>query len=104
MPANPNAPAGVQPKAFPEVLRAHMGRQRLYRKALAGKVGVSQNYLAMRLRDEVPFTVNDIENVAAALRLPLPQLMAEVAATAKRLEEEPGGPDDNASAATSDLS
>lgn len=36
-------------------------------KSLAGQVGMSQNYLATRLRDEKPFTLDDLEAVILAL-------------------------------------
>ncbi|GAA3404979.1 helix-turn-helix domain-containing protein [Pseudarthrobacter polychromogenes] len=44
-----------------------MGRHRVSGMQLANLTGVSQNYIASRLRDESPFTVNDIENICKAL-------------------------------------
>lgn len=44
-----------------------MGRHRISGMQLANLTGVSQNYIASRLRDESPFTVNDIENICKAL-------------------------------------
>jgi transcriptional regulator with XRE-family HTH domain len=44
-----------------------MGRHRISGMQLAGITGMSQNYIAKRLRDEAPFTVNDIENICSAL-------------------------------------
>lgn len=40
-----------------------MGALRLSGKALAAKVGLSQNYVAKRLRDEAPFTLDDVERI-----------------------------------------
>jgi hypothetical protein len=33
---------------------------------LAAKIGVSQNYLAKRLRDDAPLAVSDVEAICAA--------------------------------------
>jgi hypothetical protein len=61
MPSGKRGPAGLQSRAWDEAVRAHMGRQRLSGKTLAAKSGVSQNYLATRLRDEAPFTIDYVE-------------------------------------------
>ena len=92
MPSRAMEPADAHSRAFSEVFRAHMGRQRLSGKVLAAKAGVSQNYLAKRLRDEVSFNVNDIEILAKALQLPLTNLTAEVAATVERMNQKAAGP------------
>lgn len=34
---------------------------------LASEIGLSQNYVAKRLRDEAPFTLDDIDKIAFAL-------------------------------------
>lgn len=36
---------------------------------LAAKTGLSQNYLSKRLRNELPFTLNDIDRIAKALEI-----------------------------------
>lgn len=41
--------------------RARMAAQRISGKALSAMAGMSQNYLAKRLRDEAPFTLDDVE-------------------------------------------
>lgn len=87
MPSGAMEPAGPQSKAFSEAFRGHVGRQRLSGKVLAANAGVSQNYLAKRLRDEVPFNFNDIESIAKALKLPLRQLLDEVEATIARTKQ-----------------
>lgn len=50
MPSGFNGPAGLQSRAWSEAIKARMGRQRLSGKVLAAKAGVSQDYLAKRLR------------------------------------------------------
>lgn len=42
-------------------VRARMAARRISGKSLAGQVGMSQNYLATRLRDEKPFTLDDVD-------------------------------------------
>lgn len=44
-----------------------MGRHRVSGNQLAVMTGISQNYIAKRLRDEASFTVNDIERICKAL-------------------------------------
>lgn len=57
-----------------------MGRHRISGNQLAALTGVSQNYIASRLRDESPFTVNDIENICKALNEDPGQLWANAVA------------------------
>lgn len=42
-------------------VRARMAARRLSGKSLAAMVGMSQNYLATRLRDEKPFSLDDLD-------------------------------------------
>jgi transcriptional regulator with XRE-family HTH domain len=44
-----------------------MARQRVSTVWLAKATGVSRNYIGKRLRDEVSFTLNDVEAICAAL-------------------------------------
>lgn len=44
-----------------------MAARRISGNQLAGSVGMSQNYLATRLRDEKPFTLDDIAKIVHAL-------------------------------------
>lgn len=44
-----------------------MGRQRVSGIQLAAMTGISQNYVAKRLRDEAPFTLNDVERICEVL-------------------------------------
>lgn len=47
-------------------LRARMAALRLSGASLAAEAGMSQNYFATRLRDEKPFTLDDIDRIVAA--------------------------------------
>lgn len=51
---------------------------------LALAANMSQNYLAKRLRDELAFTLNDVERIAGALDLDCSVLVAEVAIAYER--------------------
>jgi transcriptional regulator with XRE-family HTH domain len=44
-----------------------MGKKWVSGAKLAAATGLSQNYLSKRLRDELPFTLNDVERIAKAL-------------------------------------
>jgi transcriptional regulator with XRE-family HTH domain len=74
-------PSGKQPESGPFAraisaeIRAVMGRHRVSQALLAQRVGVSKNYLGKRLRDEVPFTANDIEAICDAMREDLLDLL-----------------------------
>jgi transcriptional regulator with XRE-family HTH domain len=48
-------------------VRSVMGNLRISGLRLSQGVGVSQNYLSKRLRDELPFTIDDIELIAGVL-------------------------------------
>lgn len=53
--------------AYSAEIRATMGAKFITGLTLSKKVGMSQNYIAKRLRDEAPFTLNDLEAVCVAL-------------------------------------
>lgn len=61
-----------------------MARRRISQVALAEHMGVSQNYVSKRLRDELPFTLNDVEVIARVLGLSFTELAA---AAAQHLKE-----------------
>jgi DNA-binding phage protein len=73
-------PTGKQPepsplaRAFSSHVRVVMAQQRVTAQALAEKTGLSRSYLGKRLRDEVPFSLNDVEAISVALGLKLPDL------------------------------
>lgn len=73
-------PSGSQPRpgplarAFSAHVRMVMARDRVTAKDLAEATGLSRSYLGKRLRDEVPFSLNDVEAISVALGLKLPEL------------------------------
>lgn len=66
-------PSGKQPEPGPfaravsEEIRSAMARRRVSGAELARSSGRSQSYLSKRLRDEVAFTANDVEDICAVL-------------------------------------
>jgi transcriptional regulator with XRE-family HTH domain len=72
--------SGPLAAAVASEVRAAMGRHRVSGIQLANMTGISQNYIAKRLRDEAPFTLNDIERICGALHEDYAQLMANAAA------------------------
>lgn len=73
-------PSGKQPepgelaRAFSAHVRMVMARERVTAKALANATKISRSYLGKRLRDEAPFTLNDVEAICKALGIQPPQL------------------------------
>ena len=67
MPRGKQAESGRFARAVSAEIRASMGRQRLNGVQLAGKARMSRDYLGKRLRNEAPFTLNDIEAICKAL-------------------------------------
>ncbi|HCF99576.1 MAG TPA: hypothetical protein DEV93_03430 [Chloroflexi bacterium] len=73
-------PSGSQPtpgplaRAFSAHVRMVMARDRVTAQKLADACGLSRSYLSKRLRDEVPFTLNDVEAISQQLGLRLPKL------------------------------
>lgn len=47
-------------------IRARLGAERRSGKWLAEQIGLSQNYVAKRLRDEAPFNLDDLAAIAEA--------------------------------------
>lgn len=60
-------PSGPFARAASAEVRATMARQRISGAQLATKARISQSYLSKRLRDDLPFTLNDIEAICKAL-------------------------------------
>jgi transcriptional regulator with XRE-family HTH domain len=75
-----SVPSGKQPvpgplaRAFSRRVRLEMTDQGITAKDLATTAGLSRSYLGKRLRDEAPFTLNDVEAICVALRIEPPQL------------------------------
>ncbi|MFH5879799.1 helix-turn-helix domain-containing protein [Arthrobacter sp. NA-172] len=67
MPQGKQNPSGPFARATSAEVRATMARQRVSGAQLAFRAGVSQSYLSKRLRDDLPFTLNDIEAICKAL-------------------------------------
>lgn len=59
--------AGEFARAVSAEIRAVMARQRVSGAKLAEAAGMSQGYLSKRLRDQAPFTLNDVEAISKAL-------------------------------------
>lgn len=50
-------------------VRARLAAMRISGVSLAKRMGRSQNYIAKRLRDEAPFTLDDVEDIVEALEM-----------------------------------
>jgi hypothetical protein len=58
-----------------EEIRAELGRQRRSGVWLARQVGMTQSRFSRRLVGDLPFDLNELEQVAAALNVPLGKLL-----------------------------
>ncbi|WP_143054034.1 helix-turn-helix domain-containing protein [Arthrobacter sp. yr096] len=67
MPASKRPESGPLARAFAAELRAALARQRITAKDLARLVDLTPAYVNKRLRDEAPFTLNDVEVIIRAL-------------------------------------
>lgn len=67
MPSGKEAPSGPLARATSAEIRAEMSRRRISGTRLAAAAGLSQSYMSHRLRDQAPFTLNDIEAICEAL-------------------------------------
>lgn len=56
-------------------VRAEMARRRWGQHAMAARLGWSQAFLSRRLTGRTPFSTHDLEKVAAALEVPVAQLI-----------------------------
>lgn len=56
-------------------VRAHLARRQLTGSALAATIGKSEMYVSRRLRGDVPFDLNDIEQAAQFLGVSVADLM-----------------------------
>lgn len=64
-------------RAISAEIRAEMARHQppVTGIQLAGMIGMSQNYLAKRLRDETPLDLDDLDAISNALGVPFDILM-----------------------------
>ena len=67
MPAVKQPESGPLSRAISEEIRATLARKRLTAKQLALECGMSPTYMNKRLRDDAPFTLNDLEVIAEKL-------------------------------------
>lgn len=65
---------GDYARAVSAEVRSQMGKKRISQVKLAQQAKLSQNYLSKRLQDKFPFTLDDIEHIAAALGLSFSEL------------------------------
>jgi len=75
VPSGKQAEAGPFARAISAEIRAAMARHRVTMTLLAERADMSRSYLGKRLRDEVAFTLNDVEAICTAMREDLPGLM-----------------------------
>jgi len=76
-------PSGRFARAVSAEVRASMARQQIKAQELARRVDLSPNYISKRVRDVLPFTMNDIEAVCEALGEDLEGFMLRAARAAQ---------------------
>ena len=67
MPASPSAHIGAN-------VRAEMARRNVSQTTLAAALGITQAGISKRIRGQVPFTIDQLVKIAAALDVPLATL------------------------------
>lgn len=88
-------PSGKQPESGPfaraitDQILMSMARHRISGSQLAARTSRSQSYISKRLRNEVPFTANDIEDICKVLGEDLLKILRVAAREAG--EETAGG-------------
>lgn len=78
MPIGKQQQSGRFARATSAEVRAAMARKRVSGAQLSAKIEMSQSYLSKRLRDDFPFTLNDVEAICKALDEDLGALMSTV--------------------------
>ena len=58
-----------------EEIRALMGRRRMSAVRLGAAIGRSQSYMSRRMTGEIPFDVDDLDAICAALDVPITRLI-----------------------------
>jgi len=69
----------VRQKVVASEVRAELARQQMSQRALARKMRRSDVYVSRRLRGEVPFSITDLDQVAAVLEVPVTKFLAGAA-------------------------
>ncbi|QIG57708.1 helix-turn-helix DNA binding domain protein [Arthrobacter phage Shoya] len=82
VPSGKQSESGDFACALSAAIRWSMTRQRISGAQLAERTSRSQSYISKRLRDEVPFTANDIEEICKVLNEDLVQLVVSAARAA----------------------
>ncbi|SDK81218.1 helix-turn-helix transcriptional regulator [Arthrobacter sp. ok362] len=76
MPSGKQPESGKFARAVTDEILMSMARKRISGAQLASETSRSQSYISKRLRNEVAFTVNDIEEICDALGEDLLDLVA----------------------------
>lgn len=83
-------PSGKQPepgpfaRAISAEIRSAMAKHRVSGVQMANSTGRSQSYLSKRLRDEVAFTANDVEDICKFLGEDLLALLSRAVHSSRR--------------------
>lgn len=67
--------ADTLPASVAREIRAEMSRQGITQEVLAERLGCTQRLLSRRLTAEVPVDTDELERIAAALGIPVTQLL-----------------------------
>jgi len=92
MPSGKQPESGKFARAISAEIRSAMARQRMSGAQLAIKTDRSQSYISKRLRDEVAFTANDVEDICEVLGEDLLGLVAAAARAAALPRKGPRNP------------
>ncbi|NKY48022.1 helix-turn-helix domain-containing protein [Nocardia cerradoensis] len=68
-------PAGPGALAVVARVRGELDRRGMDQQGLAAAIGRSTSYVSTRMRGELPFDLNDVENIAIVLEIPYSQLI-----------------------------
>ena len=94
VPASKQPESGPLARAFSAELRAALARQRISAKQFALRVGLTPAYLNKRLRDDAPFTLNDVEKIITTMGADWDDV-AQTAIETLRAASEPDSESDN---------
>lgn len=86
-------PRGLFTAALAEELRVHMARKRVSGRELARRLHVSAQWISQRTRGTVPMDSDDMEMLAGALEITIPELLADAM---RRVSEATRGTGDGA--------
>jgi len=92
VPSGKEAESGEFARAISAAIRWSMVRQKISATQVAARTSRSQSYISKRLRDEVSFTANDIDEICKVLNEDLVQLVVSAARAATAARKGPGRP------------